>query len=217
MGLVLKPRKCRSLSIESGKTVNIQYKIEDKGGIEVNIASVVDNPMKFLGSEVSATNTPLAMFASVYSKLEAKLENISKSTLRGEHKLNIYSRYALPSMRFYFSVHQMHNTHMDKLDTLARTHIKKWLSIQKHGLTDTAIFHPYMLGTQAPSQLYIEAHAGNYAMMRTKGDPLVNHALDSRLERESEWTRKYSTISAVHEMWQSNLEADKVQAPHEIA
>ena len=72
-----------------------------------------------------------------------------------------------------------------------------------------------MLGTQAPSQLYIEAHAGNYAMMRTKGDPLVNHALDSRLERESEWTRKYSTISAVHQMWQSNLEADKVQAPHE--
>ena len=89
------------------------------------------------------------------------------------------------------------------------------MALQKHGVTDTAIFHPYMLGTQAPSQLYIEAHAGNYAMMRTKGDPLVNHALDSRLERESEWTRKYSTISAVHEMWQSNLEADKVQAPHE--
>ena len=201
--------------IESGKTVNIQYKLNDKNGRPVNISSVIDEPMKFLGSEVSGTNTPLAMFALIYSKLETKLENISKSTLRGEHKLNIYSRYALPSMRFYFSVHHMHKTHIEKLDALTRSHLKKWLSIQKHGVTDTAIFHPYMLSIKAPSQVYLEAHAGNYALMRTKGDSLVNHTLDSRLERESEWTNKYSTISAVHKMWQNNIENNNIQAPHE--
>ena len=85
MGLVIKPRKFRSLSIESCKTVNKKFKLNDQNGRDVNI----DEPMKFLGSEGSGTNTPLAMFALIYAKLERKLENISKSTLRGEYKLNI--------------------------------------------------------------------------------------------------------------------------------
>ena len=42
-----------------------------------------------------------------------------------------------------------------------------------------------MLNIKAPSQLYQESHAGNYAMVRSKGDELVNHALDSRLKRVS--------------------------------
>ena len=29
-------------------------------------------------------------------------------------------------------------------------------------------------------------------MIRTKGDEIVNHALDSRLDREEAWTRKHS-------------------------
>ena len=94
------------------------------------------------------------MFASLYSKLKGKLENIDKSTLRGEYKCNIYSRYALPSIRFYFSIHQIHKSHKEQLDSLARSYLKKWLDIQKHGVTDAAIFHPYMLCVKAPSKLY---------------------------------------------------------------
>ena len=74
---------------------------------------------------------------------------------------------------------------MDQMDTLARQYLKKWLGIQTRGVTDASIFHPYMLAIKAPSQLYKEAHAGNMAMIRMKGDPIVNHALDSRVERES--------------------------------
>ena len=207
MGLVIKPKKCRSLSIQGGKAVNIPFRLKDKDtGEDVNIASVIEKPMKFLGSEVSGTNSPNAMFASLYSKLKGKLDNIDKSTLRGEHKCNIYSRYALPSIRFYFSLHQIHKSHEVQLDSLARGYLKKWLGIQKHGVTDTAIFHPYMLCVKAPSQLYKEAHAGNYAIVRTKGDKIVNHALDSRLERETAWTRKNSTLVEVDKMWKTYQE-----------
>ena len=120
--------------------------------------------MKFLGSVVAGENNPSAMFASLQAKLKQKLENIDKSTLRGEYKVNIYSRYALPSLRFFFSVHQLHKTHEEKLDSMTRLFLKKWLNIQKHGVTDAAIFHPYMLKIKAPSQLYQKAHAGNYAI-----------------------------------------------------
>ena len=45
--------------------------------------------MKFLGSEVAENNNPHARFAMIFSKLETKLENINKSTLRGEHKVQV--------------------------------------------------------------------------------------------------------------------------------
>ena len=156
--------------------------------------------MKFLGSVVGAVNTPSAMFVEIISKLKKKLENIDKSTLREEFKLNIYSRFALPSMRYFLSVHQMQEINMSKLDSLVRSRIKPWLGIQKNGVSDAAIFHPYVLKTKMPSQLYKEAHEGNYAIIRSKGDDLVNHAIGSRLERESAWTRKYSTVSQMHKM-----------------
>ena len=207
MGLILKPSKCRALTIQEGKVTKVHFKLDDKEtGACVSIATVEEKPMKFLGSEVTAQNTPHAMFAAIHSKLEKKLKNIDASTLRGEYKVNIYSRYALPSMRFYLAVHQMHMTHMEQLDALTRKFLKSWLGIQTRGVTDASIFHPYMLGIKAPSQLYIEAHAGNYAMFRSKGDSVVNHAVNSRLQRESQWTRKHSTLSKVHQMWSENCE-----------
>ena len=150
------------------------------------------------------------MFAFLNSKLKAKLENIDSSTLRGEYKVNIYSRFALPSIRFYFSVHQIHKTHMSKLDDMARKYLKKWLGIQTNGVTDVSIFHPYMLNIKTPSNLYLEAHAGSYASIRLKGDEIVNHALNTRLERESKWSKKFSTIKTVDKIFKENIETGKI-------
>ena len=62
---------------------------------------------------------------------------------------------------------------------------------------------------KTPSQLYKEAHAGNYAMIRTKGDNIVNHALDSRVEREEAWTRKHSTTVHMDKLWKNYQDKTK--------
>ena len=69
-----------------------------------------------------------------------------------------------------------------------------------------------MLNMKSPSQIYNEAHTGNHAIIRSKGDNIVNHALDSRIERESVWTRKHSTVVTMQEMWKNNIEQDKIQS-----
>ena len=51
-----------------------------------------------------------------------------------------------------------------------------------------------MLGAKTPSMVYKEAGLNNFTLMRLKGDTKVNHVLNSRLERESNWKRKKSTI-----------------------
>ena len=73
-----------------------------------------------------------------------------------------------------------------------------------------------MLGLKAPSHLYKEAHAGNHAMVRTKGDSIVNHALDSRLEREEAWKQKNSTILEMQNMWQKYQHKNQIKKTHGI-
>ena len=80
------------------------------------------------------------------------------------------------------------------MDMLAKKYLKSWLNIPARGATDIGIFHPYMLNVKSPSQIYLEGHAGNFTLTRMKGDPTVNACLDSQLERESQWSRKSSTI-----------------------
>ena len=213
MGLVLKAPKCRSLSIRSGRTTDIVFNLATTTEEPTPILSMLSKPMKFLGSEITEANSPHGMFASIYSKLKTKLENINRSTLRGEYKANIYARYALPSIRNYMSVHNIHKTHEEQLDGLARKYLKIWFKIQKNGVSDISVFHPYMLSMKAPSQLYKEAHIGTYTMIRLKGDQLVNHALDSRLERESLWLKKSSTIVEADKTFQSSIEKLNIIIP----
>ena len=91
--------KCSSLSIQSGKSYNLSFHLTGDTGEKVQISSVCEKPIKFLGSQISALNKPNEMFQFLYEKLEIKMKNIDDSKLRGEFKLNIYSRYALPSLR----------------------------------------------------------------------------------------------------------------------
>ena len=49
--------------------------------------------------------------------------------------------------------------------------------------------------------------------MRIKGDQVVNHTLDSRLERESNWSVKSSTISFCDQVLNENVENDKIFIP----
>ena len=47
-----------------------------------------------------------------------------------------------------------------------------------------------MLKVKQPSQLYMEGHAGNIAMMRLKGDEIVNKCIDSKINSENKWKKQ---------------------------
>ena len=51
--------------------------------------------------------------------------------------------------------------------------------------------------------------------MRLKGDEIVNHALDSRIEQESALTKRFSTIIAVDSIFQENIEKLRINLPGE--
>ena len=133
--------------------------------------------------------------------------------VRGEYKVAINSRYVLPSLRFHLSVHNVHQTHLDKLDHLAKTYLKKWLKFPTRGVTDLSIFHPYMLGIKPPSQVYLEGHAGNYLNMSVRGDPVVKEALAVGIQREEAWIRKSSTLCECREIFSELEENNFIPSP----
>ena len=65
------------------------------------------------------------MFEFLAEKIETKLQNIDNCSLRCKYKLKIYSNYALTSMRYHLSVHDIHKTYLYKLDAMAKKYLKK--------------------------------------------------------------------------------------------
>ena len=88
-------------------------------------------------------------------EMEEKLSNIDNAKCRGEYKLAEYARYALPTMGYHLSVHNLHKVHLESLDMFVKTYIKKWLNIPSRGVSNISLFHPYMLNINQPSTMYI--------------------------------------------------------------
>ena len=84
----------------------------------------------------------------------------------------------------------MHQTHLDKKRGRNRA----------CGSTNLSFFHPQLMGFKAPSQLYMEGHAGNLLICKLKADETVQLAIESQLARETNWTRKSSTIVQCQEI-----------------
>ena len=71
MGLTIKPSKCSSLSIQSGKSSEITfYLIENNQNVPIGL--VKDKTLKFLGSNVTALNKPNDMFEFLFEKSWAR-------------------------------------------------------------------------------------------------------------------------------------------------
>ena len=203
MGLTFKPSKCRSLSIKAGRVSgDCVFFLLAGNGEKSYLATMEDDPHKFLGSNITHKNSPADHFIFLKGKLDEKLTNLDKTLVRGEYKVAIYTRYILPSLQFHFTVHNIHQTHLDKLDHLAKKFLKSWLAFPKRGATDLGIFHPQLLGIKYPSQVYLESHMGNHISLQLSKDPLVREANACQLEREGAWTKKSSTAVECHQLYQ---------------
>ena len=95
---------------------------------------------------------------------------------------------------------------------MARTFIKQWLNYPTRGVTYIGIFHPYMLKVKQFYHIYLEGHAGNFALMRLKGDNIVNKCIDSKLDREKQWKKKKINSGEVQQNYE-NLVTNHVIRP----
>jgi len=186
MCMKIKPSKCRSFSIKSGSPETLHFDIEG-----YKVPSIAEEEQKFLGRVLFFSGKSSECFDLLESKIREKLENLNKSAVRNEFKLEIYKIYVLPSIRFLLTVHDLPITHLEKLDAVADKYLKNWAGLPR--CATTAILHfNTTLDIKNISTLYKETHAVTRASTRLSGDSRVNLIIDNKLVRESEYTRKQS-------------------------
>ena len=186
---------------------------DPSNGLGVDLKTLETDPHKFLGCIMTHNNTPQDHLNFLKDKLNTKLKNIDETKVRGEFKVAIYTRYALPSLRYHLTVHTMHKTHLGELDLTAQFFLKKWLGIPAKGATSAGIFSPMLLGVKPVSQVYMEGHLGAYINSKLVADEDTQEALKSAEEREAGWTRKSSTILQCKEMFAEMKEESQCSIP----
>ena len=134
MGMKIKPSKCRSFSLRSGSPGIIHFDIEG-----YKVPSIAEEEQKFLGRVLFYSGKSVECFQLLENQIRIKLENLEKTAVRSEFKLEIYKTYILPSIRFLLTVHDLPITHLKKLDSLADKFLKKWAGLPK--CATTAVLH----------------------------------------------------------------------------
>ena len=191
MGMLLKPSKCRSFSIGSGKPIIKHFKIGEKV-----IPSIAEEEQKFLGKVLFFEGKSEQCHDLLKQKIQEKMDNLDKTAVRSEFKIEIYKIYILPSIRFLLTVHDLAHTYLLQLDSMANQYLKKWAGLPR--CATTAILHlDSAMNISNISTLYKEAHTLSHTSTRLKGDKRVNLALNNKIERESTYKRKKSvTVQA---------------------
>ena len=87
IGLTLKPVKCKSISIHSGKSDDCTFAIRD-----VVLKSLTDAPEKFLGSNISYKGKSKDIHELVKNKLEGMMDDIKKGV---SSMMNLSWKYIL--------------------------------------------------------------------------------------------------------------------------
>ena len=205
MGMLLKPSKCRSFSIKSGKPEIVHFSIGDK-----IVPSIAEEEQKFLGRVLFFEGKSQQCFDLLKEKVLEKINNLDNTAVRSEFKLEIYKIYILPSIRFLLTVHDLSETHLLQLDRIVDQYLKKWAGLPK--CATNAILHlDTALDIKNVSTLYKETHTVTHTSTRLKGDRKVNLALDNRLARESNYTRKKSITVQAEQNYLSAFGRNTVQ------
>ena len=200
----IKPSKCRSFSLSSGKPKVLQFKFDNDV-----IPSISEEEQKFLGRVLFFNGKSEECYNLLQNIITKKMSNLDKTIIRDEYKLEIYKIYVLPSIRFLLTVHDLPQTHLTKLDIAADQYLKKWAGLPK--CSTNAILHlNTALDIKKISTLYTETHCVTHCSTRLKGDRLVNLLLDNRLQRESKLVRKKSITVQAEKVYQSALNRNMV-------
>ena len=185
MNLKLKPDKCKNLSICSGSPKIVPFSLGGK-----DLDSIKDSPMKFLGACVSFQSTSMEGFTFIHNKLEFMLKNIESTNIRPEFKVRIYTQYAMSSIIFALTVHELTSTQRKSLDSLTTRYLKSWLGMHKCGATSAIIYSSAGLNIQSMSHLYLQCHSLSIARTFEKADIRTTQALDSKHRREDHFVKK---------------------------
>ena len=211
MGLKLNAKKCKFLSIRSGKCDNTVKFFMPTHSYEISRANdpskftydqlepISSDPSKafcYLGMPITSASMKTFrknQFLFIENRLKSMLENLDSTLIRSEYKLKIFVSYLQPSLRYLLSICDIKTCHSEKLDLHARKFIKKWLRLPKSA-TSSFFQHPDSLFLCSFTFVAKNAKLGALIDMRGRSDEWVKESVRRKEEREASFTKHKSLV-----------------------
>ena len=133
------------------------------------------------------------------------LKNIESTNIRPEFKVRIYTQYAMSSIRFALTVHDLTSTQRKSLDSLTTRYLKSWLGMPRCGATSAIIYSSVGLNIQSMSHLYFQCHSLSIARTLVRADIRTMQALNTKLRREEHFVRKDLGNTRAHQFYQEAI------------
>ena len=175
LGMEIKPSKCRSFGMSKGKYRKININIYNH-----TILNIEDSPSKFLGMELSTTQTPKEKAAIASRGLMEIMKSLDDFPLPKEDKVKLYKTFALPKMRWVVMVQDILPTALAKLNGQVEAFVKKWWHLPRstsRGALRLTIGLPSIIDLAKSGQL-VKNHTAH-----TSSDPSVRGARSARVSR----------------------------------
>ena len=211
MGLNLNAKKCKFLSIRSGKCDNSvkffmpthSYEIscaEDTSKFTYDLLEPISsNPSKafcYLGMPITSASMKTFrknQFLFIETRLKFMLENLNNTLIRPEYKLKIFVSYLQPSLRYLLSICDIKICHCEKLDLIARNFIKKWLRLPK-STTSSFFQHPDTLFLCSFHFVAKHSKLGALIDIRGRSDEWVKECVRRKENREANFSKHKSLL-----------------------
>lgn len=142
------------------------------------------------------------------------MDNVNSTSVRNEYKVRVLNDYVMPSMRYILSVHNLTDTQLEEMNATQTRYLRAWLNLPPCS-TNAMLYGKEGLNLTQVSELYFECRTMSYASSVIKGDHRVVHSLQSKLDRESKWSRKMqrnglvASSNIVHEHLSENWQTSK--------
>ena len=185
--LVLKPPKCRSLSMgdtrwklgeEKGKSYGpFDPKLKLKGEIIKCLGSEGAEFFKFLGRCIWPDLNTKHAFKMVEDQFVNDMEKVNSTKLKGAAKVWIYQFMVLSRLTWPFLVYPFSITSIEKLESIATSFIKKWYNVNRP-LNPSILYLPNTddicgWNVKSPVVLFKSMQITNQHILKNATDPLT--------------------------------------------
>ena len=172
LGLEIKPSKCRSFGL--GKAGYRKIDIDIAGH---TILNVEDAPSKFLGMELSLSQSFAEKAEIASTALKKIINSLDEFPLPPRDKVQLYRNFALPKMRWVLLVQDVLPTALKKIQTELEQYLKRWWHLPKSASRDALRL---VTGIPAISHLAEQSQCTKYSIAQKSSDPSVNAVIYKR-------------------------------------
>lgn len=188
-GMKAKVPKCYSMAISasSGKRYDPRLKLSGQ-----NIPFIAGKAIKFLGVPITIPLTNRQQKEHLIEKLGQLLERVDRTPVTRRQKLLLYKAGICPRVSWDLAILNLPTSWISStLESKATYHLKKWSGLAKCADPSRLYLPKMMGGLQLPSitMLYKKLKISQASLMFTSRDPIIQHIVRRRLEKEDSLQR----------------------------